>query len=384
MVKFISSNNLLTTLSILMGIFVFIPLKLKPVIVVFCIIFIFFNFKKNFDLKNYLFFYCYFFLVNITLIYCNNFDNGIKLTIRTLPILVIPYFFSILNDNEKKKLRDNFIKYFIFSNFIYSLLIWPYLAYVKATTTLKTLDHLLSYITYEFFGFNDHPIYISSFFAVSIIFLIFKENKNKTDYFMLFFLIITLVLLSRKMIIISLFVSILIYYIINRKINILKNVFFFILFFSIVFILYFIPEIYLRFIEVLNLNQNLLTSSSGIRLTIWKIVVEILYDNWLFGVSWGDVQDALNEKYSKYGFVEILNKNCHNQYLQILLASGVTGLIIISIFYFNFFKNNVINNKYFLLTQILFLSLFIVENYLERQNGILFFVIISCLFIKRM
>lgn len=75
------------------------------------------------------------------------------------------------------------------------------------------------------------------------------------------------------------------------------------------------------------------------RLISWRFVYEILNGNhaWMTGVSPGDAQDILNDKYrnlnmftggrpdNKKGY---LNYHTHNQFLQALLETGVPGLVV--------------------------------------------------------
>ena len=83
------------------------------------------------------------------------------------------------------------------------------------------------------------------------------------------------------------------------------------------------------------------------RLLIWRFTYEILNENkaWLIGVSTGDAQIELNKKYVEANLYQgdgvndkkgYLVYNCHNVFLQILLESGLVGLVallsIITIF----------------------------------------------------
>lgn len=382
MVNYFSKFKFINIISFVFGVFIFVPLKIKPFLVLLSLVYVLTNFKKTFNYKPYTFYLIYYFVVFSTLFYCDNLKNGINFLVRLLPFLLIPLFFSILKKEELNFLKQKFIRVFIYSNFIYSILIWPYLYFIRSTTSLRTLDHLLSYITYEFFGINEHPIYISCFIGTSLIFLLLNDKKNKIDYFIMFFLLLTLILLSRKMVIIALF-SIIILRILKEKINIKQLFFLGTLILISVLLISVIPEIYNRFLEILNFNQVENTTSTGTRVLIWEIAIEIFLKNWCFGVSWGDAQDFIRAELLELNLNDLINKNTHNQYIQILLSSGIFGFFIITYFYIKLFKKNYLNNIYFTLTQILFLAVFLVENFIERQNGIIFFVFITCLFINK-
>lgn len=118
------------------------------------------------------------------------------------------------------------------------------------------------------------------------------------------------------------------------------------------------------------------------RLLNWRFGWEILKENnaILLGVSSGDAQQLLNEKFLSAGMYSgdpqrndtgYLNLNFHNQFLQTFVESGVTGLLALL---FNFvlllvlaFKRNSINAICMLVLLLLF---FLTESVLERQYGI--------------
>jgi hypothetical protein len=68
------------------------------------------------------------------------------------------------------------------------------------------------------------------------------------------------------------------------------------------------------------------------RLFVWRSAAEILDERhaWLFGVSAGDSRDLLNAKYISAGMSEgYIGYNCQNQYVEVLLRSGITGLLVL-------------------------------------------------------
>jgi O-antigen ligase len=218
--------------------------------------------------------------------------------------------------------------------------------------------------------------------GISLIFLLLKEKKNKTDYFILVFLLLTLILLSRKMVLLALFGIILLR--IFQTLKNTKQLFFLasLLLFSLLIVLQ-IPEVSQRFLEIFNFNQIDKTTSTGTRIIIWEIIFDLILNNLFFGISWGDTQNLINSKLVALDLNTLINKNAHNQYLQILLSSGVFGFFIITYFYIQLFIKNYQKNIYFTLTQTLFLIVFLIENFIERQNGIIIFVFITCLFVNK-
>jgi O-antigen ligase len=69
----------------------------------------------------------------------------------------------------------------------------------------------------------------------------------------------------------------------------------------------------------------------SLRIFIWKSAVEILQERraWVFGVSAGDSQDLLDERYYRVGMNEgFLGYNFHNEYIETLVSGGIFGLCV--------------------------------------------------------
>lgn len=67
----------------------------------------------------------------------------------------------------------------------------------------------------------------------------------------------------------------------------------------------------------------------SLRLFIWRTADDILHEKraWVFGVSAGDSQDLLDQKYYSVGMNEgFLGYNFHNEYIELLVSSGCVGL----------------------------------------------------------
>jgi O-antigen ligase len=70
----------------------------------------------------------------------------------------------------------------------------------------------------------------------------------------------------------------------------------------------------------------------SIREAIWKCGSDIVRDHWLIGVGTGDIQDSLQQAYEnrRFYFASRYNRyNAHNEYLQMLIGHGITGLCIL-------------------------------------------------------
>lgn len=70
--------------------------------------------------------------------------------------------------------------------------------------------------------------------------------------------------------------------------------------------------------------------STMLRLVVWDAAIEIIRDNWLWGVGTGDREDAmLNVTRHKNKAAFQMKLNAHNQYFEAFLTFGISGLIVI-------------------------------------------------------
>jgi O-antigen ligase len=246
-------------------------------------------------------------------------------------------------------------------------------------------EYAYAYITHEFWGINDHPIYLSIIFAISLLLLLDNKLKNKTVS-LSFFIIILLgfFFLARKGVILSFFIIAVVYIIKNRNKKELLLLFFTI---SILFTFSaFIPAIQKRYLELINLNKHLNDdqSSSSMRYILWKNALELSEESPVFGFSIGDVQDVFCEKLKNEGYSYLAkhNTNTHNQYIQILLSSGLLGLLLFFLSVLFFIKMLLYRRDYLGLSILtLFLFCFLFESVLYRQNGIILFSLFISSFI---
>jgi O-antigen ligase len=71
-------------------------------------------------------------------------------------------------------------------------------------------------------------------------------------------------------------------------------------------------------------------NGANIRLAVWQCGWELVQKNPLLGTGIGDKMDDLMEVYKKNGFTMAYEtrRNLHNTYLDVLVATGITGLIL--------------------------------------------------------
>jgi len=139
-----------------------------------------------------------------------------------------------------------------------------------------------------------------------------------------------------------------------------------------------IPEKNNRFKEIINLNTYRVlnkNNSTSIRVIIYKCGIETLTERPILGYRIGDVQEKLDACYSKNNsnFVKGMY-NSHNQYLFIWLSTGITGfLIFIALLIFYFKKSIQYKDNIMFSVLVLYCVIFLFENVLSRQSGVIFF-----------
>ena len=112
------------------------------------------------------------------------------------------------------------------------------------------------------------------------------------------------------------------------------------------------------------------------RLLIWENSLEIIRNNFLFGVGTGDVKDFLLEKYEENKFTYYQNKefNAHNQYLQTFISLGLFGFLILLLTLILPLAYAIKNKQFIYLFFLIIFSLnLLVESMFETQAGVVFY-----------
>ncbi|MEP7374660.1 MAG: O-antigen ligase family protein [Chitinophagaceae bacterium] len=252
---------------------------------------------------------------------------------------------------------------------------------------------------------NQHAVYFSLLLMVGLVFLL--ENIIQGDrpfprpfhIALVVYLSIFLILLSSKLVIVFYLL-----YLFSWFIRVLQNkkmkklvtsalLIFGILIVSLVFATR--NPISSRFYEIAEGSIKIVTQDSfkksdyfnglQFRLLQWKFVSEILTEKkrWLIGVSPGDAQSILNEKYlsknmysgePSTGSRGYLVYNTHNQFLQTVLQNGVIGLLFLLTICFSLLRMVVQDKNWYTGSIILLLLVWLfTEAPFETQYGIMIF-----------
>ncbi|KAB1066522.1 O-antigen ligase family protein [Tamlana haliotis] len=394
--KLLLKNQPISIAFILLGLFPIFPFNLKPVIVgVVIAISVFYYFKRAETVFSniYLFNGILFILYGISFFYSQDKVYALKRLETSLSLVLLPIFFILLSSGVLSKktllhIEKVFFKTFYFSVLLMSIVIYIYICSLGYFNGLVSYSFCLSYIEHRLWVFNDHPIYISIFLAIALIFSI-RLYKSGSKYIKALILIgdlvvlSTLFFLSRKGVIIALIISFIflafktlrftkIRVLYLAAVAIFMAVFFFIS-----------SSQSKRFKEIFNqetytnsINENL--SSTSIRFGIYKCAVKQIPQSGFFGFGIGDVKHALQDCYQETSALLVnKNYNTHNQYLNTILATGVIGLLIFCFSLFMLFRFSINRNDYIFTAVLIFYSIaLLTENILDRQNGIILFSIL--------
>lgn len=129
-------------------------------------------------------------------------------------------------------------------------------------------------------------------------------------------------------------------------------------------------------------NGNRELSGNEERLILWTVSVQAIAEQPL-GYGSGNIDYVIGKKLKKYGLNELASKNynSHNQYLQTSIEVGVVGcIILIALFVCLLIKSIQSNNLILLILTSAFAFNSLFESMFQRQSGIVFFVLMVCIF----
>ncbi len=124
--------------------------------------------------------------------------------------------------------------------------------------------------------------------------------------------------------------------------------------------------------------------STVLRMSSLQASLQLIKQNWLFGVGTGDVQDELVKYYGENGYVSAHEEGTypHNQYLRSFLTFGVLGLFSILLLFYAMYRQAGKHHKMIAYLWIGTMSfLFLTDDFLFFQTGVVYFSMFSALFI---
>ncbi|WP_164891128.1 O-antigen ligase family protein [Botryobacter ruber] len=121
------------------------------------------------------------------------------------------------------------------------------------------------------------------------------------------------------------------------------------------------------------------------RRQMWQGSFNLISENPLAGVGPGDVKDRLTREYYRIGYSEGVENHLdpHNQYIQLLVALGIVGLLVFLAYLLQLLYLS-LTLKIYLLTAFTLLIMLcsMTESVLGSQKGLVFFTFFSALFVS--
>lgn len=317
---------------------------------------------------------------------------------HALLFLIIPLFFSLIPNEffSKKKINlyITFLKFTcLFIAIIYVIAFFVSNSADKFFIVFQHVSSFRNFVYYDFTLFKIHPTYYTTLLVFSSAHsfdIILRQKKHIQFLFILPFLIISILLLTRlNIVLMTLTLSGMVFLRSNLKLRQMLLLSGGILVLA-VSIGLFTPGIKDRFVELFDSfnvkPENVSYDSTNIRRAIFDCSVGISKENFLFGVGFENLQNELNACYKENydsSFYEKVNYMTHNYFFYILLSSGIFGLILFLFYLANIIKIALKSNN-FLFYVFLFnvIIIWFTEDYLYRQYGILYFNLMLICFIR--
>jgi hypothetical protein len=335
---------------------------------------------------------------------------------RQIGLFVIPLLFLLQPKLEASETQKIF-KYFSAAMVGFALF---YL--LKACVRFLITNDTSVFFYHELVTLKVNAIYVSFIFSIAFLFYFIKPVKTIRTYLALSILLLLIILLSSKNVLVVLLFLMLIFHLFFTTFNNKKAFISITIAVLTFFILFNIKQVRDRFVteiqsekiqnqsnEIQNLNENGIRVISiqeawemdkfnpndffgGAAFRIYQIRVfrELLDENQVFwqGFGFNAVQEKIQQKSveknvfqgneSQFGYGTL---NFHNQYIQYFAELGFVGLILLLLFIFINLKNALKSRDFLHFAfAILLISLFLTECMLHRQRGVVFIVLLFCLF----
>jgi O-antigen ligase len=371
-------------------------------------------FQKNFAERiknlaaNRLFFaYLVYVLVETAgLIYAPDARAGWKQFESKIGLLVVPIFFcsgNFISVSTRTK-----------SMLVFAAALAAAAAYclILASITYVKTGELESFFYHQLLSpLKHHAVYFSIYIFVCIVFLLSDFIQNRSDstrrrvYFLITYFVVVLILLSSKLVLVVVagyFIYLSIVYLLSRKNKKAVPIIGAFVVLLIFLALLIDTPVKRRFSDISRGNLELITQKkfdgnvyfNGLefRLLLWRITYDIIEENdaFLFGIGPGNGKKYLSEKYRQLGMYAgdgtaqnpgYIQYNCHNQFLQAGLQSGILGVMAVLFWLICAVRAAILKKYHPLSVTLLLIGLFfMVESVFERQYGIFLCTFLICIF----
>jgi O-antigen ligase len=358
------------------------------------------NFHKKFiaQFKNaysYIFFLP-FLLSIIGMIHTINTETGWHRVEVSLSLFIFPFLAS---DFKKNNIPSKW--QLIFSSFTVGIIISFLMCIIRAIFRLPEESSISIFFYSQLSGWLIAPNYLSNFVIFSIIISTLELTFRKQTYLPIksVALLITILLAEISfLVLLSSKASLLIFLITGS---------FFILYWGkhkilswgvIAIIILFSISTALIVITQTNLHKRFSTlekifnpghldytiaESTSLRYIAMQSSIDFIHEYWYIGVGTGDVRDELTKYYKNNQYIAAYKKgtNPHNQFLTSLMSFGIFGLISLILLYYALLRQAILHKNLLVwLWMFIMLILFLTDDLLTFQAGIIYFCIFSSLF----
>ena len=397
----------------LMSFFPLLNIKGVSIIVILCVLLSVIYFLNNLrvswkpDLKSLLITSIPFGLYLLGMTYTDDFNAGIKVLETGLPLLIFPFIYFILlgrnyiiSRKDINKLQDLLIlsiTLFIVTTLFYIVYtgVWRDLfdeeVMVKASLNQGKNKIREAIQIVPFLG--EHPTYFGLLSVSMSLLSIFRIVFDKKYIFVISLIIgvFGILISGSKMAMLSFLFSIFLIAILKMEKK--RNILIFLIITSLVSILLVNQNSFLknRFKEVtvtkLEVPSGTNYNSTNVRIAIIQCSIDTFKEAPVLGHGTGGGILVMTDCFKSFD-TDIFARqqyyfNSHNQYFSFALYFGIIGLLVfllwLGIFAVVFFKNKEIQ---FIVLLFVFLLMFLTENILERQTGVILFSILIPLYYK--
>ncbi len=313
------------------------------------------------------------------------FDLEVKLS-----LLIFSLLLSLVGkDFWSKKHFQNILMLYVLSTIIVTTISFG-IAFYRCFTIFFTKD----FFTYAYLANIYHPTYLAMFINLSITILLLKLVEDWQNIsvmkrvglcVLLFYLMLFVFLLNSKAGILVMFLNVLgiifVFTVFKKQLWVVLLLVGGIIISS-VMVVKMVPFVNVRFVEMISSIKNIKNISpntendSEQRILIWKYSADIISTHWITGVGAGDVSAHLTNEYVKNEFYHGTEKNlnCHNQFVQTFVATGIGGFIILLLLVFSILilairRKSILGLSLFIIVTVTMLT----ESILEVQSGTVFF-----------
>jgi len=354
------------------------------------------NIKEN--LHSIIFLPGLFMLMLISILWSSDKIDGFNQLGTQASMIIFPVFLSF--SNKVYRQRKSFKQMLI--SFCSGILIISLYLLIKAiiyTVTIKQWEFSFNPIINEWenvfffsqFSYLIHPTYLGLMVLLAASFCIIDIKKkiclnNKIIFKVLvtvFFYFIIFLISSKAILLASVILGF--WFLISQvSSKILKALVVVVFAGTIILSLSLNPRI-TRFIESYKNNAGESLENIDIRFKIWKSSFTLIKDKPLLGVGTGDVKNQLENIYNKRGYEFPTIFNCHNQFLEQWLSSGLISMLFLlaGLFFPLLSRNSNLPGIYYSTFLILTSFVFLFESILCRFWGVAFFSIFYTLLTRR-